>query len=76
MFYLKMKGDYYGYLAEVAIGQERKDIMNQSKEAYMRAFDVAKKEMLVSDLADLLHNKYNNHFSHFGGQPFWRSGII
>ena len=63
MFYLKMKGDYYRYLAEVAIGQERKDIMNQSQEAYKGAFDVAQKEMPVSDLADLLHNKSNNHFS-------------
>ena len=63
MFYLKMKGDYYRYLAEVAIGQERKDIMNQSQEAYKGAFDVAQKEMPVSDLAYLLHNKSNNPFS-------------
>jgi len=45
VFYLKMKGDYYRYLAEVATGNERKDIMNQSQEAYKGAFDVAQKEM-------------------------------
>merc|ERR1711990_583391 len=39
------KGDYYRYLAEVATGNERKDIMNQSQEAYKGAFDVAQKEM-------------------------------
>ena len=43
-----MKGDYYRYLAEVATGNERKDIMNQSQEAYKGAFDVAQKEMPVS----------------------------
>lgn len=45
VFYLKMKGDYYRYLAEVAIGDRRKGIMDQSQEAYKSAFDVAKKEM-------------------------------
>ena len=45
-----MKGDYYRYLAEVATGQDRKDIMNQSQEAYKGAFDVAQKEMPVSPL--------------------------
>ena len=45
-----MKGDYYRYLAEVATGNERKDIMNQSQEAYKGAFDVAQKEMPVSTL--------------------------
>ena len=45
-----MKGDYYRYLAEVATGQDRKDIMNQSQEAYKGAFDVAQKEMPVSTL--------------------------
>ena len=49
-----MKGDYYRYLAEVATGNERKDIMNQSQEAYKGAFDVAQKEMPVSTY---------NHFS-------------
>lgn len=45
VFYLKMKGDYYRYLAEVAIGDKRKEIMGESQEAYKAAFDVAQKEM-------------------------------
>ena len=48
VFYLKMKGDYFRYLAEVATGQKRKDIMNESQEAYKAAFEVAQKEMPVS----------------------------
>ena len=43
-----MKGDYFRYLAEVATGQKRKDIMNESQEAYKAAFEVAQKEMPVS----------------------------
>lgn len=45
VFYLKMKGDYFRYLAEVANGDERKQIMSNSQEAYKQAFDVAQKEM-------------------------------
>ena len=45
-----MKGDYFRYLAEVATGQKRKDIMNESQEAYKAAFEVAQKEMPVSTL--------------------------
>jgi hypothetical protein len=47
-----MKGDYYRYLAEVAIGDRRKGIMDQSQEAYKSAFDVAKKEMPVRFKSD------------------------
>jgi len=45
VFYLKMKGDYYRYLAEVEIGDARKEIMSNSQLAYKDAFDVATKEM-------------------------------
>jgi len=45
VFYLKMKGDYFRYLAEVATGEERKSVVDKSQEAYQDAFDVAKKEM-------------------------------
>lgn len=53
VFYLKMKGDYFRYLAEVAIGDKRKEIMENSQEAYKAAFDVAQKEMPVSNLKAL-----------------------
>ena len=49
VFYLKMKGDYFRYLAEVATGNDRKEIMNQSQEAYKGAFEVAQKEMPVRE---------------------------
>ena len=45
MFYLKMKGDYYRYLAEVAIGDARKAVVDDSQKAYQDAFDIAKSSM-------------------------------
>lgn len=44
VFYLKMKGDYYRYLAEVA-GDNRKTVVEQSESAYNDAFEIAKAEM-------------------------------
>jgi hypothetical protein len=34
VFYLKMKGDYYRYLAEVAIGDARSAVLDDSQKAY------------------------------------------
>jgi len=45
VFYLKMKGDYYRYLAEVACGDARAPILSSSQEAYKSAFDIAGSEM-------------------------------
>jgi len=45
VFYLKMKGDYYRYLAEVATGSERAKIVQSSQDAYQAAFDISKSEM-------------------------------
>uniref|UniRef100_A0AAR2M4D1 14-3-3 domain-containing protein n=1 Tax=Pygocentrus nattereri TaxID=42514 RepID=A0AAR2M4D1_PYGNA len=45
VFYLKMKGDYYRYLAEVASGDDRKATIDNSQDAYQKAFDISKTEM-------------------------------
>merc|ERR1712242_145486 len=34
VFYLKMKGDYFRYLAEVAIGDSRSEVVDDSQKAY------------------------------------------
>ncbi|CAF0831887.1 unnamed protein product [Adineta steineri] len=45
VFYLKMKGDYYRYLSEVATGDERQKVIEESQRAYNDAFDIAKNQM-------------------------------
>jgi len=45
VFYLKMKGDYYRYLAEVATGEERTESIKCSQQAYQNAFEISKDEM-------------------------------
>nr|GLL18907.1 14-3-3 protein 1 [Ipomoea trifida]GMC59626.1 14-3-3 protein 1 [Ipomoea batatas] len=41
VFYLKMKGDYYRYLAEFKIGNERKEAAEDTMLAYKAAQDIA-----------------------------------
>lgn len=45
VFYLKMQGDYYRYHAEVATGDRRQGVVDQSAKSYSEAFDVAKEKM-------------------------------
>jgi len=46
VFYLKMKGDYYRYLAEVAApGTDRGATTDESQKAYQEAMDIAKDDM-------------------------------
>ncbi|XP_068604469.1 14-3-3 protein beta/alpha-1 [Brachionichthys hirsutus] len=45
VFYLKMKGDYYRYLSEVASGDNKKATVDSSQEAYQEAFDISKADM-------------------------------
>ncbi|XP_033830687.1 14-3-3 protein beta/alpha-like [Periophthalmus magnuspinnatus] len=41
VFYLKMKGDYFRYRAEVACGEEKQKVINDSKEAYNEALEIS-----------------------------------
>ncbi|XP_056130787.1 14-3-3 protein beta/alpha-1-like [Lampris incognitus] len=45
VFYLKMKGDYYRYLSEVASGDSKSTTVENSQQAYQDAFDISKKDM-------------------------------
>lgn len=45
VFYLKMKGDYFRYLAEVATGSNRTEVVGESEKAYQAALDIAKEQM-------------------------------
>ncbi|KAL6899301.1 hypothetical protein ACP4OV_005959 [Aristida adscensionis] len=45
VFYLKMKGDYYRYLAEFKTGSERKDAAENTMVAYKAAQDIALAEL-------------------------------
>jgi 14-3-3 protein beta/theta/zeta len=40
-----MKGDYFRYLAEVAAGEDRAKIVQDSHNAYQAAFEISKSEM-------------------------------
>jgi len=44
VFYLKMKGDYFRYLAEVA-GPTKAEVVTGSENSYQAAFDIAKEQM-------------------------------
>nr|XP_046267979.1 14-3-3-like protein [Scatophagus argus] len=45
VFYLKMKGDYYRYLAEVAVDDKRQKTILKSQEAYQEASNISNSEM-------------------------------
>jgi 14-3-3 protein epsilon len=46
VFYYKMKGDYYRYLAEFATSQDRKEAAEQSLVAYKAASDISTSELV------------------------------
>lgn len=45
VFYLKMKGDYYRYLAEVAEGDDKEGVVEDANKAYKKAFEISEKEL-------------------------------
>lgn len=45
VFYYKLKGDYYRYLAEICLNQERDDAAQESLKAYEEASEIANSEL-------------------------------
>lgn len=45
VFYYKMKGDYYRYLAEIAAGDKKKDAATAAHDSYRKATEVAQSEL-------------------------------
>lgn len=45
VFYLKMKGDYYRYKAEVAATDDKADVVDESEKSYKEAYDIATAQM-------------------------------
>jgi len=45
VFYFKMEGDYYRYIAEFASGNEKSDASEKSRESYQKAYDIADKDL-------------------------------
>ena len=45
VFYLKMKGDYKRYVAEVTVGDARRKVVDESKDAYSEAYKKADEKM-------------------------------
>ena len=41
IFYLKMKGDYFRYLAEFLKGKDNKDVIEKAQDAYSQATNSA-----------------------------------
>ena len=49
VFYLKMKGDYYRYIAEYTTGNEREEIAKLADDSYKAAEEIANEKMDTTD---------------------------
>jgi len=45
VFFLKMKGDYYRYLAEVATKENKEGVIESANDAYKKAFEISEEEL-------------------------------
>ncbi len=49
IFYLKLKGDYYRYKCEFVLGKDFEDVCNKADKVYKEAYDIANKELPISN---------------------------
>ena len=49
LFYLKLKGDLYRYLSDIATGEEQKKFADASKAAYDEAFHISRTQLPATD---------------------------
>jgi len=69
VFYLKMKGDYYRYLAEVASAEKKSEVVKKSHDSYQQASDVSGKLDSTHPVRLGLALNYSVFFYEIGGQP-------
>merc|ERR1712168_144824 len=69
VFYLKMKGDYYRYLAEVAADEKKDGVVEQANQAYKDAFGISEEQLklakgafdhAIADLDSLPEDSYKD----------------
>lgn len=69
IFYLKMKGDYYRYLAEFLKGKENKEVIDLAKDSYTQATNTAQKLKATHPIRLGLALNYSVFFYEIVGSP-------
>ncbi|VDP87479.1 unnamed protein product [Echinostoma caproni] len=69
VFYLKMKGDYYRYMAEFAVGDQRTTVATKSNEAYEEASNIASQLLPTHPIRLGLALNYSVYFYEIMNNP-------
>jgi len=69
VFYLKMKGDYYRYLAEVASSDGKKEVVEKSHESYKEAYKVSNELDSTHPVRLGLALNFSVFYYEIGGEP-------
>ena len=69
IFYLKMKGDYFRYLAEFLKGKENKDVIEKAQDAYNQATETAKELKATHPIRLGLALNYSVFYYEIVGSP-------
>jgi len=53
VYYLKLKGDYFRYMSEFTVKDEQEEAMTQAEIAYNEAYEIAEKNLSISNVTRL-----------------------